>query len=118
MISYNILDSKYYGCPQSRQRVFLVCSKTKRYLFNNRREGLVPVSSIIDDTENKYLDYASKYLLQPCNSTKGMMSHKLINKKKTKKGGRQGERVYSINNCGPTICASSGGPGGKLDCII
>ena len=39
-------------------------------------------------------------------------AEKLINKK-TGKGGRQGERVYDITNCGPTICASSGGPGAK-----
>lgn len=41
-----------------------------------------------------------------------MMKYKLINKK-SGKGGRQGERVYDINKCGPTICASSGGPGAK-----
>ena len=41
-----------------------------------------------------------------------MMIYKLINKE-TGKGGRQGERVYSIKTCGPTICASSGGPGAK-----
>ena len=40
------------------------------------------------------------------------MKYKLINKS-TGKGGRQGERVYSIDNCGPTICATSGGPGSK-----
>jgi DNA (cytosine-5)-methyltransferase 1 len=40
------------------------------------------------------------------------MVFKLIHKI-TKKGGRQGERVYSIDSCGPTICASSGGPGAK-----
>ena len=36
------------------------------------------------------------------------MIHKITNN-----GGRQGERVYSIDSCGPTICASSGGPGAK-----
>ena len=41
-----------------------------------------------------------------------MMKYKLINIK-TGKGGRQGERVYDINKCGPTICATSGGPGAK-----
>ena len=41
-----------------------------------------------------------------------MMKYKLINKE-TGKGGRQGERVYDITKCGPTICASSGGPGAK-----
>ena len=40
------------------------------------------------------------------------MLFKLVHKT-TKKGGRQGERVYSIDSCGPTICASSGGPGAK-----
>ena len=41
-----------------------------------------------------------------------MMKYKLINKL-TGKGGRQGERVYGIDSYGPTICASSGGPGSK-----
>jgi DNA (cytosine-5)-methyltransferase 1 len=36
------------------------------------------------------------------------MIHKISNN-----GGRQGERVYSIDSCGPTICASSGGLGAK-----
>ena len=40
------------------------------------------------------------------------MKYKLINKN-TGKGGRQGERVYKTNSYGPTICASSGGPGAK-----
>jgi DNA (cytosine-5)-methyltransferase 1 len=40
------------------------------------------------------------------------MIYKLINKK-TGNGGRQGERVYDITKPGPTICASSGGPGAK-----
>ena len=38
--------------------------------------------------------------------------YKLINKTNGK-GGRQGERIYDISKCGPTICASSGGPGAK-----
>ena len=33
--------------------------------------------------------------------------------KKTKKGGRQGERVYDPDYVGITVCASSGGPGAK-----
>jgi DNA (cytosine-5)-methyltransferase 1 len=40
------------------------------------------------------------------------MKYKLINKT-TGKGGRQGERIYSIDGNGPTICATSGGPGAK-----
>ena len=41
-----------------------------------------------------------------------MMKYKLINKK-SGKGGRQGERIYDLTKSGPTICASSGGPGAK-----
>ena len=59
----------------------------------------------------KFFDFKSKYKLEK-SSGKGMMKYKLINKK-TGKGGRQGERVYDITSCGPTICASSGGPGAK-----
>jgi DNA (cytosine-5)-methyltransferase 1 len=33
--------------------------------------------------------------------------------KKSGKGGRQGERVYSTESVGVTVCASSGGPGAK-----
>jgi hypothetical protein len=43
---------------------------------------------------------------------KDSLKYKLMNKA-TGKGGRQGERVYTIDDCGPTICASSGGPGAK-----
>ena len=36
----------------------------------------------------------------------------LVNSPK-KAGGRQGERVYSVDAVGITVCASSGGPGAK-----
>jgi len=111
MISFKVLDSKYFGSPQSRQRLFMICSLHNRYEFSFERQNIVPVSTIIDVNEKNYLDYKDKYDLKKCNSP-GMMMYKLIHKV-TKKGGRQGERVYSVNTCGPTICASSGGPGGK-----
>lgn len=72
---------------------------------------IVPVSTIIDNNNSVFFDYTDTYKLEKC-SGKSKMIYKLINKK-TGKGGRQGERVYDINNCGPTICASSGGPGAK-----
>ena len=46
------------------------------------------------------------------NNESPVLEYNLVNKE-TGKGGRQGERVYSINSCGPTICASSGGPGAR-----
>jgi DNA (cytosine-5)-methyltransferase 1 len=80
---------------------------------------VVPVSSIIDSRETHFLQYQDKYLLEKINTKeteKANKSCKMLFKlvhKTTKKGGRQGERVYSIDSCGPTICASSGGPGAK-----
>jgi len=208
-VSYKIINSKYYGSPQSRERIYIVCflSETtpiapnsavlpelsqpngreslreialshpsafnriigKEYTFRDVRKQIVPVSSIMDYNELdsaqpiEHLDYKEKYHIEPCyipkkilpakaalegcsaskagyypagnrlptaeqpleglNQSKidtataradigPIMKYKLINKK-TGKGGRQGERVYSIDSCGPTICASSGGLGAK-----
>lgn len=112
IVSYKIIDSKYYNSPQSRKRIYIFCSKNKKYIFKDIKNKIIPVSSIIDYSIEDYFDFNKKYNLIECNENNSMMKYKLINKE-TKKGGRQGERVYSINTCGPTICASSGGPGAK-----
>lgn len=109
--SYKILDSKYYNSPQSRQRIYIICNKDKIYNFREIKNKIIPVSTIIDFKYDKFFNYDEKYKLEKCEKSKTML-YKLINKK-TNKGGRQGERIYSINNYGPTICASSGGPGAK-----
>jgi DNA (cytosine-5)-methyltransferase 1 len=115
-VTHRIIDSKYYNCPQSRQRLFIVCDKNKKYIFNEVKNEIVNVSTILDKVDT-FFNYGDKYLLEECKNSninkKGcIMKYKLINKI-TKKGGRQGERIYSIDSCGPTICASSGGPGSK-----
>jgi DNA (cytosine-5)-methyltransferase 1 len=116
-ISHKILDSKYYNSSQSRQRLFIIGHKQKQFIFPTEiKNNVIPVSNIIDKTETRFLDYEDKYRLEKCNDidnkSKCKMLYKLFNKT-TNKGGRQGERIYSINHCGPTICASSGGPGAK-----
>jgi DNA (cytosine-5)-methyltransferase 1 len=108
-VAYKVIDSRYYGSPQSRQRIYIMCDKTSKYKFRPVNKPVVPVSTIIDHTVDEFFDYEKKYMLKP---TKGRMKYVLINKE-TGKGGRQGERVYSIDDYGPTICASSGGPGSK-----
>jgi DNA (cytosine-5)-methyltransferase 1 len=120
IVSYKVIDSKYYNSPQSRQRVFIVGCKTTKFVFpSDPSTQVVPVSSIIDSRETHFLQYQDKYLLEKINTKeteKANKSCKMLFKlvhKTTKKGGRQGERVYSIDSCGPTICASSGGPGAK-----
>jgi DNA (cytosine-5)-methyltransferase 1 len=110
-VSHKVIDSKYYNSPQSRQRIYIICNKNTNYIFKEINNTIVPVSTIIDNSVTNYFDYEAKYRLEKCDG-KSMMKYKLINKE-TGKGGRQGERVYDTSKCGPTICASSGGPGAK-----
>ncbi len=115
-INYQIIDSKYYNSPQSRQRLFIIGNKQKLFIFPNIKNNIIPVSSILDNNENNFINYHDKYNLIKCNEkkvkNKCVLLYNLYNKI-TDKGGRQGERVYSIDYCGPTICASSGGLGAK-----
>jgi DNA-cytosine methyltransferase len=117
IVSFKIIDSKYYNSPQSRQRIFIIGSKIKKYEFPLEPSKIItPVSSIIDYNETKYLNYEDKYKLEKCKDTGSKNNCKMLYKlihKISNNGGRQGERVYSIDSCGPTICASSGGPGAK-----
>lgn len=117
IISFKVIDSKYYNSPQSRQRIFIIGSKIKKYDFPLEPSNYItPVSSIIDYTETKFLNYEDKYRLEQCKDSNTKNNCKMLYKiihKVSNKGGRQGERVYSIYSCGPTICASSGGPGAK-----
>ena len=110
-LSYKVIDSRHYNSPQSRQRIYIICNKEKKYIFKEINQPMVPVSTIIDYNNTEFFDFTKKYKLEICTG-KCMMKYKLINIK-TGKGGRQGERVYDINKCGPTICATSGGPGAK-----
>lgn len=110
-VSYKVIDSRYYNSPQSRHRIYIMCNKHKTYTFKEVNNPIIPVTTVIDNTITDFFDFTPKYKLEKC-SGKSMMKYKLINKK-TGKGGRQGERVYDITKCGPTICASSGGPGAK-----
>ena len=116
-ISHKILDSKYYNSPQSRHRLFIIGNKQKQFIFPSEiKNNIIHVSSIIDNTETRFLDYTNKYKLENCNDNENKNNCKMLYKlvhKITNNCGRQGERVYSINHCGPTICASSGGPGAK-----
>lgn len=109
--NFKIINSKYYNSPQSRERIFIICDKKQKYLFQEPQYPLKPVSQIIDHSVQEYFDYKNKYNLQKTNGSR-MMIYKLINKN-TGKGGRQGERVYSINQPGATICASGGGVGAQ-----
>lgn len=129
-VANRIIDSKYHGVPQSRKRIYIVCCKlpTKFHFPDENQTTVVPVSRILDTSITEYFDYDKRYRLEPCAAvkrengtkkqnkakkpTRPIMRYRLFNRA-TGKGGRQGERVYSIDSCGPTVCAQSGGPGAK-----
>lgn len=113
-----VLNSVYFGSPQCRERLFIValsCGRQFQFPENNT-QTIMKVQDVLEHSTNNNVEYQEKYELKKVNSrsvaTKPKIIYALVNMK-TGKGGRQGERVYDINHPGPTICASSGGPGAK-----
>jgi DNA (cytosine-5)-methyltransferase 1 len=142
IITSKIINSADYGSPQARQRIFIVATKAKPFVIPTPVKMTNPVSTIIDTMHIKDDLNRTRYTLKPkTTKTKIDMSKpnilydvypvlspnkkKILDEEKNKlekaggdpssldKGGRQGERVYSIDAVGVTICASSGGPGAK-----
>ena len=128
LITSKIINSADYGSPQARQRIFIIATKDKPFIILEPVQVSNPVSTIIDKTYDKNDLNTSKYTLKakpikPIISSKPHMLYEvypIVDETKKKKndntlnkGGRQGERVYSIDAVGITVCASSGGPGAK-----
>lgn len=141
IITSRIINSSEYGSPQARQRIFIVATRDKPFVIPTPVKTTNPVSTIIDTTHVKDELNRSRYTLKskPIKTIVATKPHilydvypvlshekkQLLDEAKTKlektggnpssldKGGRQGERVYSIDAVGITICASSGGPGAK-----
>ena len=115
LVTSKVLNAANYGSPQARQRIFIVATKGRPFTIPTPSNTIKTVSSIIDTTVQDDIDRA-KYELKAKKTKKSEgKPHILydIISKATKKGGRQGERVYSIDSVGITVCASSGGPGAK-----
>ena len=47
-VAHSTIDSKHHNCPQSRQRIYMVCTRDQPYVFPTVSNPIVPVSSIID----------------------------------------------------------------------
>jgi len=110
-----VMDSAHYGSPQCRQRIFMVGVLGGSFTFPARSNKCNPVSSVIDNSDGSNWN-SSGYYLVPKNSKLRPFRPRIlfdVHSSATKKGGRQGERVYDIGGCGITVCASSGGPGAK-----
>ncbi len=110
-----VLDSSHYGSPQSRQRIFMVATKVSEFRFPEKFGNHISVSSILDKSDSSSWDDTRYYLVKKNSKSKPFRPRIMYNvhSKATKKGGRQGERVYDPDGCGVTVCASSGGPGAK-----
>ena len=117
LITSKVINSAEYGSPQARHRIFIVATKSKSFTIPEGNKTQMPVSSIIDRSVNKNDVDSNKYTLAKKSEKDGAFGKPNVLfdviSKKTKKGGRQGERVYSIDSVGVTVCASSGGPGAK-----
>lgn len=110
-----VMDSSHYGSPQCRQRIFMVAVRDGDFEFPSRLPSWRPVSSVVDSSDTSNWD-SSGYYLVPKNSAHRPFKPRIlfdVHSSKTKKGGRQGERIYDAGACGVTVCASSGGPGAK-----
>ena len=117
VVSARVLNSAEFGSPQARHRVFIIATKNS-FVFPIHERKVAHVSSILDPGSLVHSIDLSSYSLvakapdYPSSPVKPRLLYDVISKK-TKKGGRQGERVYDSNATGITICASSGGPGAK-----
>jgi len=110
-----VMEATHYGSPQCRQRIFMVATKLGEFSFPAKFEKQRLVSSVICRSDSSEWVSGKYYLVGKKSKPRPFKPRILfdVHSKETKKGGRQGERVYDIDACGVTICASSGGPGAK-----
>ena len=117
LVTSKVLTASQYGSPQARQRIFIVATKGTPFEIPDGTAEVRPVSSILDQAETGQDINMEKYDLEEVRSTvKSPSKPKIVYNvvdKKSRKGGRQGERVYDVSHVGVTVCASSGGPGAK-----
>jgi len=116
-VTSKVLNAVDFGSPQARQRIFIIATKKLPFTIPSGNGVVRPVSTIIDTSVVKDDINRKKYALVAKTAREiHICKPKIIydvTSIATKRGGRQGERVYDIQNVGITLCASSGGPGAK-----
>ena len=110
-----VMNAAKYGSPQCRQRIFIVATHGAAFEFPAEHVEPVPVSAILDPEETRVWDSSGYELVAKTGAPRPFNPHVVFDvvNSSTHKGGRQGERVYSVDAPGITVCASSGGPGAK-----
>ena len=135
-VTSKVINASEYGSPQARHRIFIVATKGEKPFTIPEGTGTInAVRTILDPTITKDELNRAKYTvvekgekvvkpgkphilydLFPIYSEKkkaAIAAKKETTEDEEPKGGRQGERVYSVDAVGITVCASSGGPGAK-----
>jgi DNA (cytosine-5)-methyltransferase 1 len=111
-----VLNSAEYGSPQARKRIFIVATKGGEFIVPGGSRNFKPVSEIINpDVIQSDINMIKYNIVEKKSKLIPGRPHLIstLHSKKTGKGGRQGERIYSTDSVGITVCASSGGPGAK-----
>ena len=111
-IYFSVLNSKYFGVAQNRERLFIVGIhkdfKDKFYFPKGNKTNFIVLEDILDGWENVPLElfYNGAFkMVKKDLKDKVFKPYKIgiVNK------GRQGERIYSIKGLSITISYSTGG---------
>lgn len=97
-VCYEKLNSKDYGCPQSRERVYIICTLDKRVDFsklpmNLEKKRLCDVMDYTDKKSNIDSDFVSKLL--NLNKTKAIDGCKICDKRGGSKNIHSWELSYN-----------------------
>lgn len=105
---------------------YTIIDKPTKGLIPSKPHVIADVFPKVGDEKKKVVEEQNKEHAKTLKALEVELESAAVEKKKTikeaitavklkmkAKGGRQGERVYSIDAVGVTVCASSGGPGAK-----
>ena len=128
LVEWQVLNSKNFGVPQNRERVFIVGhlgEKCGRKVFPLGEGGQVlyqknqveqgkeeRVSSTIDARYGAIRNSGETYL-RYIGGIKGKRDMRLKNSKQNSINFSQGQRVYGTNGISSTLVGNAGGLGGK-----
>jgi DNA (cytosine-5)-methyltransferase 1 len=120
-VNYKVLNSSNFGVPQSRDRVYIVCTRNDLNIDFTFPKGIlntVKIKDILEETVDEKLTFNIEDIVVKTTNMKFSDYVEVIPQKTTKpfrlfhfKKGRQGSRVYSIHSIGITALASPGGGG-------
>ena len=101
-LTYQILNTKDYGIPQNRERLYLVGSKEDLGISFKKPVKLTKsIKDFLDTDNNKYLNKPYELLPKPIGSS-------IIQVAKTDCSRVNMRRVYSIDGISPCLLASAG----------